>query len=190
MIFGFFFLPLQPLICFQAMDYIIPLNGWAVSERKEFRWEAGTEFFQQFDNQEFLSAATVIAAVAVRTADSIDADLDVRGTVKVKCDRCLGELELPVEAHPRLSIRLSGDAALGAAEDGDREVVFPEASDSGFDLRQVIYDYVCLSLPLQKVHPEGECDPETVRFLGQGVENEEAAKNSPFAALKGLFKDK
>ena len=171
------------------MDYVIPLNGWAVSKRQFFRWEAGIEFFQQFDNQEFLSAATEIAATAVKTADSIDVDLDVRGSVKVRCDRCLGELELPVEAHPRLSIRLGADAALQAAEDGEREVIFPETSDSEVDLSQVIYDYVCLSLPMQKVHPEGECDPETVRFLNQGVGNEEAASNSPFAALKGLFKE-
>ena len=172
------------------MDYIIPLNGWAVSQRKEFRWEADTEFFQQFDNQEFLFAAITVDAAAVKAADSIDVDLDVRGTVTVKCDRCLGDLELGVEAHPRLSIRLDPDADLQGTETGEREMIFPQSSDSSADLRQVIYDYVCLSLPMHRVHPEGECDPDTVRFLSQGVENEEAATDSPFAALKGLFKDK
>lgn len=171
------------------MDYVIPLNGWAASERKVFRWEAGIEFFQQFDNQEFLGAGIVIDAVAVRKDGSIDTDLGIRGFVKVRCDRCLGELELPVEVQTPLSIVLGAEVASPAAEDGDREVIVPEASDSEVDLRQVIYDYVCLSLPLQKVHAEGECDPDTVRFLGQGVNDEEAAANSPFAALKGLFKE-
>jgi uncharacterized metal-binding protein YceD (DUF177 family) len=60
-----------------------------------------------------------------------------------------------------------------------------------WDLSQAVYDYVCLSLPIQRVHPEGECNPDTVRFLSQ-VErpDEEAAASSPFAALKGLFDSK
>ena len=47
-------------------------------------------------------------------------------------------------------------------------------------------------MPLQRVHPEGQCNPDTVRFLGQSEQvNEEAGnENSPFAALKGLFKEK
>ena len=98
------------------MDYVIPLNGWAASERKVFRWEAGIEFFQQFDNQEFLGAGIVIDAVAVRKDGSIDTDLGIRGSVKVRCDRCLGELELPVEVQTPLSIVLGAEVASPAAE--------------------------------------------------------------------------
>ena len=165
------------------MDYLIALNGWAASRRAEFRWKADTEFFQQFDNQDILSADIGIDGVAVKTGHSIDVDLDVRGRVKVRCDRCLGDLVLPVETKALLSIRTEGEDAT----DGERDVIVPEGSAAEVDLRQVIYDYVCLSLPLQKVHPEGECDPDTVKFLSQGVGDEEAAQNSPFAALKGLF---
>ena len=172
------------------MEYFIPLNGWAASGRKEFRWKADTEFFQQFDNQEILEADVVIDAVAVKAGEALEVDLEVRGHVTVSCDRCLGDLELPVDAHPRLSIRLDGETSAGEmSQEGEREVLLPDASDTDMDLRQVIYDYVCLSLPMQKVHPEGKCDPETVKFLCQGAGNEEAAPSSPFAALKGLFKE-
>ena len=44
---------------------------------------------------------------------------------------------------------------------------------------------------MQRVHAEGECNPDTVRFLGHEPVNEEAGEtNSPFAALKGLFDGK
>ena len=189
MILGKFFVPLHPLICLQAMDYIIPLNGWAAGERI-YRWQAGIKFFQMFDNAEILDAAVEIEAKAVKSGHYIGVDLDIQGTVTVACDRCLEDLELPVEAHPAFSVKFGEEAASEeeGIREGSREILFLSASDSDLDLSQVIYDYVCLSLPMQRVHPEGECNPDTVKFLGQEPGNEEAGEtNSPFAALKGLF---
>ena len=84
-------------------------------------------------------------------------------------------MEIPVEAHPS-------------------EVLTPSAVEVEWDLSQAVYDFVCLSLPLQRLHPEGQCDPNTVRFLSHkergDEEAEAAAANSPFAALKGLFDSK
>lgn len=188
MIFGKLFVPLQPLICFQAMDYIIPLNGWAAGER-EYRWQADNKFFQKFDNTEILDAAVEVEARAVKSGHYIGVDLDIRGHVTVACDRCLEDLQLPVEAHPAFSVKF-GEEASSEEEmrEGSREILFLSASDAELDLSQAIYDYVCLSLPMQRVHAEGECNPDTVRFLGQEPVNEEAGEtNSPFAALKGLF---
>ena len=188
MIFPKIFVSLHPLICFEAMDYIIPLNGWAAGER-EYRWQAGIKFFQKFDNAEILDADVAIVAKAVKSGHYIGVDLDVQGSVTVPCDRCLEDLTLPVEAHPSFSVKF-GEGAGSEEEmrEGSREILLLDASDTDLDLSQVIYDYVCLSLPMQRVHPEGECNPDTVRFLRQEQGNEEAAgTNSPFAALKGLF---
>lgn len=170
------------------MEYIIPLNGWAAGER-EYRWQAGTKFFQKFDNAEILDAAVEIDARAVKSGHFIGVDLDIRGSVTVACDRCLEDLTLPVEARPSFSVKF-GEEASSEEEmrEGSREILFLDASDADLDLSQVIYDYVCLSLPMQRVHAEGECNPDTVRFLSREPENEEAGDtNSPFAALKGLF---
>ena len=191
MIFGKLFVPLHPLICFQVLEYIIPLNGWAAGER-EYRWQADHKFFQKFDNTEILDAVLEVQARAVKSGHYIGVDLDIRGTVTVACDRCLEDLQLPVEAHPAFSVKF-GEEVSSEEEmrEGSREILFLSASDTDLDLSQVIYDYVCLSLPMQRVHAEGECNPDTVRFLGHEPENEEAGEtNSPFAALKGLFDGK
>ena len=173
------------------MDYIIPLNGWAAGER-EYHWQAGLKFFQTFDNAEILDAAVEVEARAVKSGHYIGVDLDIRGSVTVACDRCLEDLTLPVEAHPAFSVKFGEEDASGEEmREGSREILLVSASDTDLDLSQVIYDYVCLSLPMQRVHAEGECNPDTVRFLGHEPENEEAGDtNSPFAALKGLFDGK
>ena len=155
--------------------FVIHLNDWAAGERK-FHSQAGLEFFQTFDNTEILDACVnVEVAVKKEGMRKVKAELRLQGTVTVPCDRCLDPVELPVEASE----------VLDAEEDG----LF--SADGELDLSQAVYDYVCLSLPIQRVHPDGACNPDTVRFLGQQErKDEEAAPSSPFAALKGLFDSK
>ena len=152
---------------------VIPLNGWAAGERR-FHSHADLEFFQTFDNTEILDADVDVEIRVVKKERKVEAELHLSGTVTVPCDRCLEPLAVPVEANPS-------------------EVLKPESLAEDWDLSQAVYDYICLSLPLQRVHPEGECNPDTVRFLGQEERTDEEAEaeaNSPFAALKGLFDSK
>lgn len=127
-----------------------------------------------FGNQEILDAnVNVEVRVTKEGSQKVEADVTLKGSVTVQCDRCLEPLQIPVDENPQ-------------------EVFKPGTVEIEWDLSQEVYDYICLAMPLQRVHPEGQCNPDTVRFLGQsGQVNEEAGtKNSPFAALKGLFKDK
>lgn len=150
---------------------IIPLGGWAAGERS-FRFHADTEFFQAFDNTEILNADVEVEIRVVKDGEKAEAYIHLCGTVTVPCDRCLEPLQVPVEEDP--------------SEEFQTELLKED-----WDLSQAVYDYVCLSLPMQRVHPEGECNPDTLRFLGQdGRVDEEAAASSPFAALKGLFESK
>ena len=73
-----------------------------------------------------------------------DVECSIEGSVTVPCDRCLEALKLPVET-------------------GFSEVYTPEGDE--LDLSQDVYDYVCTSLPLQRVHEEGQCNQETVKYL-------------------------
>ena len=152
---------------------VIPLNDWAAGERK-YRFQAGLEFFQMFGNSEILDAdVNVEVRVHKEGKQKVEAVLCLQGTLTVPCDRCLEPVDIPVDTEPS-------------------EVFTPGEVLSDWDLSQAVYDYACLSLPLQRTHAEGECDPHTVRFLSQeGRGNEEAGTlNSPFAALKGLFDSK
>ena len=77
------------------------------------------------------------------------------------------------------------------AAEGEREIVWLPESDVDLDLGQIVYDYVCLSLPVQRVHPDGECNPEAVRFLSSEDDQGDIAPGEdsslPFASLKDLI---
>ena len=153
-------------------SFVIPLNDWAAGERNFFS-HAGSEFFQKFDNSEILDADVNVEIRVVKDGrNKAEADLRLKGSVTVPCDRCLDPVVIPVDTAPS-------------------ETLTPPEGDADWDLSQAVYDFICLSLPLQRLHPEGKCDPDTVRFLSHRErKNEEAASNSPFAALKGLFDSK
>ena len=164
------------------MDFKIPLDGLAPG-RTPFSWHVGKAFFASFDNTDILDADLRADALVEKSGKDIFLDLEIEGTVTVSCDRCLAEVDLPVKASPRMVIRFRSDDEM----EGDREVLVPEDLTAA-DLHQVIYDYVYMSLPLQRVHPEGACDPETVKYLSH--DREESPEGSPFAGLGRLFEKK
>ena len=110
----------------------------------------------------------------------------------LECDRCLEELVLPVDVMALLSVK-SGRESDGreVAREGDREIVWLPEDNTELDLSQIVYDYTCLSLPMLKVHPDGQCNPDMVRFICKEAANAPkgpaSETDSPFAALKDLL---
>lgn len=169
------------------MGLLIPLNGLAATENC-FSWHVGKEFFDSFGNSEISDAGLDVSATVEKKGRKVFVECRAEGKVTVACDRCLEDLDMPVEAHADLEVRFGeGD---DAEEDG-REVVFVDADEQELDLSQIVYDYICLSLPMQRTHRSGECNPDTIRYMGAAgpaeVSPEEPETDNPFFALKGLF---
>ena len=168
---------------------IIPLNGLKAGKQR-FSWPLGKQFFESFDNSEVLDAQLFVEAEAENSGDYTGIDCSIKGTLTVACDRCLEDLEMPVDETVRLSVKFGReDASQDAPGDGDdREVVYISPDDAEFDLAQTVYDYAMLALPLQRVHKDGECNPEALKYLNAGSEEVKADKDeSPFSVLKDLL---
>ena len=168
--------------------FIIPLNGLAAG-MTEFSWQAGKEFFDSFENSEILGAHLDADVRVEKSGRYIGVDCDVRGEVIVECDRCLDELDMPIDVEIKLSVKYGNEESSEESQQGEREVIFIPETDAEMDMSQIIYDYVCLSLPLQKVHEDGGCNPDAIKYLDgpEVTEISEDADKNPFAALKGLF---
>ena len=168
-------------------DFIVPLNGLAQG-RTEFRRRVGKEFFEHFENSEILEAGLDVDVLVEKSGRYIGVDCTIEGDVTVICDRCLEDLTLPVSTGFKLSVKF-GSAGEGSEMEGEREIVVLPVTDADLDLAQTVYDYICLSLPVQKVHEEGGCNPEALKYLssedGQGLPGKD--NSTPFAGLKDLL---
>ncbi len=167
-------------------NFTIPLNGLAAGETV-FSWHADKEFFERFDNSEILQAQFDARASVEKSGQYIGVDCNVQGQVTVECDRCLGELVLPVDVKIMLSVKYGENEVSDDLSEGEREVVAVSADSAELDMAQIIYDYVCLSLPMQRVHAPGGCDPAAMKYLEGGDAQDGEAADSPFGMLKDLL---
>lgn len=195
MIFQSFFLPLHPLICLRAMkdDFIIPLNGLKPG-KTSFGWKVGAEFFRQFENKDIRAAEISVDAVVEKSGTYLGIDAVMKGVVTVPCDRCGDDVELSVNADIQLSVKFGSEpvAEEEIVVSEGRETVYLPEDGADMDMSQTIYDFACLSLPMQKVHGEGGCNPDALRYLAGSEDaadnaGERGDENNPFAVLKGLY---
>ncbi len=125
--------------------FVVKLTSLAPG-KNHFQWHAGVEFFEAFGNVEILDADLEVTAEVVCHGLTAEASCGIAGSVTVACDRCLEDLVIPVETS-------------------FAEQYTPDEDE--LDLSQDVYDFVCISLPLQRVHPEGECNQETTKYLSK-----------------------
>lgn len=168
--------------------FIIPLNGLTVG-KSEFFVHAGKEFFDSFENDEILDADLQIRVLVEKSGRYIGVDCEIEGVVTVECDRCLEMLDMPVDSHVSLTVKFGEEESAEIGQDGEREVIFVKEDDAEFDMSQIVYDYACLALPMQRVHEEGRCNPDTLKHFGASEHLEDCGEEdkSPFAALRGMF---
>ena len=169
-------------------EFIIPLNGLTTGQH-EFDWKIGKEFFESFENSEILDAELVASVVVEKSGRYLGIDCEVTGDVTVECDRCLDDLLVPIDVEIMLSVKYGDEESSDEHHEGEREVIFVPETDAEFDMSQIIYDYVCLDLPMQRIHEDGDCNPDVLKHLSAGEAVEAAAdENNPFSALKDMFK--
>ena len=171
-------------------DFIIQIKGLQNGEH-EYEFPIDGAFFRNFENSQILDADLMADVLLEKGGGWMNIEADITGTVTVECDRCVDDVVLPMDFYCTMTVKFAKDLS---DDDGDEFIVM-DPTEGELDLTQFLYDYVCLNLPLQKVHEEGECNEQMMQKLGSlnsiGDEAEDnVAENSPFGALKGLFDKK
>ena len=168
-------------------DFIIQIKGLQIGKH-EYDFPIDGSFFKNFENSQILDADLDAEVLLEKGSGWMNVEADITGYVTVECDRCLEDVEIPMDFSCSMAVKFAKDLS---DDDGD-EFIIMDPADGELDLTQFLYDYVCLNLPLIKVHEDGECNEEMIARLesvnATGVKDEEeVAEKSPFGALKGLF---
>lgn len=170
---------------------VIPVRGLPLGE-SSFRFEIGKEFFQAFDNSFIKDADCSVKVSVIRHQTLLDIVCEIGGFVVVECDRCLEDLTLKVDIEPHLTVGF-GTVDVDETGEVDDDVLVIDRSESELSLDQFVYDYTCLSLPLVKVHPDGKCNPEMLRYISEAqgeAETKDSDTTRPFERLKDLLENK
>lgn len=115
---------------------------------------------------------------------------DIGGSVSVPCDRCGDDFKLALWDEFDLIIKLTGEPT-DEIEDED-DVVFIPRSETVIDISNWLYEYVMLSIPLQRIHPDGAdgssgCNQQALKLLDQLADHPEEPHTNPlWKGLEGI----
>lgn len=147
--------------------YEIQFSGLSLGNHV-FEWTLEQAFFSESGFDEILGSSLLARVSLDKKERLMTMAVDISGRVQVACDRCGDDLWLPISSHNELVARFASETDLS----GD-DVIFLDPSEYKLDMRQYIYEFVLLSLPVKRVHPEGQCNPEVEAFLSGSEEYKE-----------------
>ena len=139
--------------------YDIPWKGLS-NGCHDFDFEIDDRFFGEFGDSGIQGGRMKAEVRMEKSAAMLLLHVTIEGEVTVECDRCLGDLRLPVNYTGDLTVKFSDET-----EDYDGAVMWLNPAEEKVPLAQYIYESIVLSLPYRKVHgtgPDGEplCDKE------------------------------
>jgi uncharacterized protein len=112
----------------------------------------------------------------------------LKGSLEICCQRCLGLLKWPIELEFHLVI-VGSEADI--RDDLAEHIDVMAAGEHGIQLTEVIQDEILSSLPLAPMHEDaGNCElPEIVEIISEAIDADETEMNNPFEGLADLIKD-
>jgi uncharacterized protein len=180
------FAPLKPETT-RTVDYlkqfVIPFVGLSVGNH-QFDFEIDDKFFASFEDSDIKQAKILVGLELERQERMLVLNFLLSGTIRVSCDRCLGEFDMPVKSTEEYFIKFGSEHK----EEDDNVLVITE-NETHIDLAPLLFEYLSLLVPFRVVHPDDEkgvslCDPEVLKRLEQLSAHKD--KDPRWDALKNL----
>jgi uncharacterized metal-binding protein YceD (DUF177 family) len=128
-------------------------------EANRLDFDLTDDFFQALDGSQ-LEHGTLHVSVSIRKmAGFFELQFHTEGHVTVTCDRCLDDMEQPIETDNRLLVRL-GDTY---SEDDDTVTI--DENEGILDASWFIYEFIMLAIPIKHVHAPGKCNSAMTQKL-------------------------
>jgi uncharacterized protein len=145
-------------------QYIIHFKGLKEGVHY-FSFSIDKKFFEAFEHLEIPDGSLEAKVDLTRKVNFLELHVTLSGEVQVHCDRCLEYFGLPVSYTGSLLVKFSE-----TEKDQQEDIIFLHPDDYQLDLKHYLYECVCLSIPLRKVHPDlsdgtAGCDNEMLKKL-------------------------
>lgn len=144
----------------KANEYTIDLLAPNV-DGKEMTYHIDDAFFQNIDGLVQRGQVTTLLHIEGSARSVFRFHFHSEGTVFAPCDRCLADVEIPIDVDDTLTVKLGEEYA-----DEGECIIIPE-SEGVIDVSQFIYELIALSLPMKLVHEDGLCDEAMMAKLEQ-----------------------
>lgn len=133
-------------------EFKLSLKSLPVGTHK-MEYHLGKEFFSNMESADVRDADIAVSLTLDHRNDIYDLTFKFHGSVTVLCDRCLDEMDLPIDTEYHIVVRY-GDSY---NDDSDEFLEIPD-SENYLNVAYMLNDTVALAIPIKHVHPLGKCN--------------------------------
>jgi uncharacterized metal-binding protein YceD (DUF177 family) len=160
----------------------------------EYNYSIDDKFFEPFQQQDFHKCKAHVKLLLDKKSSFMQLKFEVGGTMEVTCDRCNNNLPLELWDEFNITVKMVEDPELMNGQEDDPDMYYIAQGDSHIDVANWIYEFINLSLPMQKTcqyeKMDGPfCNVAALDLLKKMEPEENIVKENPI--WKGLekFKD-
>jgi uncharacterized metal-binding protein YceD (DUF177 family) len=158
----------------------------------EFNYTVDDRFFEEYQEQDFRKAEAHVKLLLERNNSFMILRFEVGGQAEVTCDRCSNDLPLQLFDEFTVTIKITDDPDAANEAEEDPDVFYISRGESHIDVKDWIYEFVNLSIPMQKTcafeNMDGPYCNADVRELLLKMRREDEQKNDLWKGLE-KFKD-
>ena len=152
------------------MDYKVQFRGLAEGKH-HFEYNINDTFFEAFAESEIKKGKLFVEVDLLKRSTGMEVDFKISGFVVIQCDRCLDEFDKEIEYTSKLFFEYGDET-----EEVSDELIVLSYGENYLNLDKYIYEFINLSLPIQKVHPDDEngnstCNAEMLEKLDKYIIN-------------------
>ncbi len=144
-------------------DYTISFVSLSEGEHY-YNYNIDKSFFADIEYSPIKESSVDVAVTLIKHRNFLDLHFELKGTVQLPCDRCLELFNLPINNQFQLIIKFEEDPV--PVEDQDKtEIQYIDTSTTEINVAQPIYEYINLSLPIKRIHPNDNCNNAVIEKL-------------------------
>ncbi len=127
-----------------------------------YDYHIDNQFFADIDAPQIQKGELDVQLTVKKGIGVFVLDFHTEGVAYVPCDRCLDDMEIPVDTDNTLKVKLGPEAS-----DENDEFITVSEMDGFVNVAWFIYEFIALSLPIQHVHAPGECNESMIEALSK-----------------------
>lgn len=162
----------------------------------EYSYTIDDKFFEAFQQQDFRNCKARVKLVLDKKSSFMLLKFEIGGNMDVTCDRCSNNLPLDLWDEFKITVKMVENPEVMNNQEEDPDMYYIAQGESHFDIANWIYEFINLSLPMQKTcgyeNEDGpNCNPEALKMLKKLEPKEPVKKEEDNPIWKGLekFKD-
>jgi len=122
---------------------------------QNYEYLLDNQFFTNIDGEDVQKGKVSVQLAVTKVGNAFNLSFTLSGIAVVPCNRCLDDMDYPIDTTERLIVKLGKDYS----EESDETIIIPE-SEGFVNLAWFLYEFIVLAIPIKHIHAPGKCNKQ------------------------------